>query len=205
MQNTINKEQPEESQMLLADANKNNENNENIFEQTVGSLGKFKNTESLLTAYNNLQAEFTRKCQRLKELEKVINETENLTEKLKLKNEENDENVENNLENELSNKTTALEKTQIEPQKQTHNLTSTQETNIQSDEELLKNDEFIKNFINTHDDVKQSILKSYLEDLQKNKSPKIILSSVGSGIPLRTLQKPTNLEEAKEIVKKMFN
>lgn len=33
------------------------------------SYGKFKNAESLLSAYNALQAEFTRRCQRLKELE----------------------------------------------------------------------------------------------------------------------------------------
>ena len=38
-----------------------------------GSLGKFKNTEALLSAYNNLQAEFTRKCQKLKLLENQIN------------------------------------------------------------------------------------------------------------------------------------
>lgn len=36
-----------------------------------GSIGKFKNTESLLNAYNSLQAEFTRKCQKLSELEEA--------------------------------------------------------------------------------------------------------------------------------------
>lgn len=33
------------------------------------SLGKFKDVNSLLNAYNSLQAEFTKRCQRLKELE----------------------------------------------------------------------------------------------------------------------------------------
>ncbi|MBQ8443863.1 MAG: hypothetical protein IJX25_00720, partial [Clostridia bacterium] len=33
-------------------------------------VGKFKNVEDLMTAYNNLQAEFTRNCQRLSVLEK---------------------------------------------------------------------------------------------------------------------------------------
>ena len=37
--------------------------------QNSGSIGKFKDTESLLSAYNNLQSEFTRKCQRLAEFE----------------------------------------------------------------------------------------------------------------------------------------
>ena len=40
-----------------------------------GSIGKFKNTESLLNAYNSLQAEFTRKCQRLSELEAAAQST----------------------------------------------------------------------------------------------------------------------------------
>ena len=44
-------------------------------EQTNGgmdeqiSLGKFKDVNALLSAYNSLQAEFTKRCQRLKELE----------------------------------------------------------------------------------------------------------------------------------------
>lgn len=36
------------------------------------SYGKFRNGEALLNAYNNLQAEFTKRCQRLKELETCI-------------------------------------------------------------------------------------------------------------------------------------
>ena len=36
------------------------------------TIGKFKDTKSLLEAYNNLQSEFTRKCQKLSELEKQI-------------------------------------------------------------------------------------------------------------------------------------
>lgn len=39
-----------------------------------GSLGKFKDAESLLKAYNNLQAEFTKKCQKLSELTKSFAE-----------------------------------------------------------------------------------------------------------------------------------
>ena len=33
------------------------------------SLGKFKDVEALLSAYNSLQSEFTKRCQRIKELE----------------------------------------------------------------------------------------------------------------------------------------
>lgn len=36
------------------------------------TIGKFKDAKTLLSAYNNLQSEFTRKCQKLSELEKQI-------------------------------------------------------------------------------------------------------------------------------------
>ncbi len=35
------------------------------------SLGKFKDVNALLNAYNSLQAEFTKRCQRIKELESM--------------------------------------------------------------------------------------------------------------------------------------
>lgn len=44
-------------------------------------LGKFKDATSLLNAYNNLQAEFTRKSQKLKELEKTVEGAELLSPK----------------------------------------------------------------------------------------------------------------------------
>ena len=37
--------------------------------KTEVSLGKFKDVSALLDAYNSLQAEFTKRCQRIKELE----------------------------------------------------------------------------------------------------------------------------------------
>ena len=44
---------------------------EQVTEETEGavSLGKFKDAAALLKAYNSLQSEFTKRCQRLKELE----------------------------------------------------------------------------------------------------------------------------------------
>ena len=39
------------------------------------SLGKFKDVNALLQAYNSLQAEFTKRCQRLKELEGIAEKT----------------------------------------------------------------------------------------------------------------------------------
>ena len=37
------------------------------------SLGKFKDVGALLSAYNSLQSEFTKRCQKIKELESKVN------------------------------------------------------------------------------------------------------------------------------------
>lgn len=46
------------------------DNTKDEAQKSEGSHGKFKDADALLSAYNSLQAEFTRKCQRLAELEK---------------------------------------------------------------------------------------------------------------------------------------
>lgn len=50
-------------------AEANNDTGEN---ETSASLGKFKDVGALLSAYRSLQAEFTKRCQRVKELEAKI-------------------------------------------------------------------------------------------------------------------------------------
>lgn len=45
------------------------EEEKGVKEKTEVSLGKFKDVNALLNAYNSLQAEFTKRCQKLKELE----------------------------------------------------------------------------------------------------------------------------------------
>ena len=50
-------------------------------ENTSASYGKFKSADALLSAYNSLQAEFTKRCQRIKELEATANKENSLVEK----------------------------------------------------------------------------------------------------------------------------
>ena len=45
---------------------------EGIKEDKGSPLGKFKDSEALLDAYNELQSEFTRKCQKLSDTEKKL-------------------------------------------------------------------------------------------------------------------------------------
>ena len=66
MQEIIN-EQANEQEIQIAEAEKVSGE-----EGVQASLGKFKSVDALLNAYNSLQAEFTKRCQRLKELEGTV-------------------------------------------------------------------------------------------------------------------------------------
>lgn len=67
-------EEKEREQPIMEPTTALNGADENSVASEIGSqktdLGKFKNVNDLLDAYNNLQSEFTRKCQLLKSFEK---------------------------------------------------------------------------------------------------------------------------------------
>ena len=47
--------------------------------KTEVSLGKFKDVNALLSAYNSLESEFTKRCQKIKELESALNSGDKVT------------------------------------------------------------------------------------------------------------------------------
>lgn len=59
-----------EKETLTTEETKTNE----PAEEEKAELGKFKDVNALLKAYDSLQSEFTKRCQRIKELEKRISE-----------------------------------------------------------------------------------------------------------------------------------
>lgn len=64
MENISNEQMPATAQTVETEATKG-------ASDVDISLGKFKDVNALLNAYNSLQAEFTKRCQRLKELENL--------------------------------------------------------------------------------------------------------------------------------------
>ena len=65
MENSINEQTLPNAQP--ADAEK-----EQGAQEEKVSLGKFKDQQALLSAYNSLESEFTKRCQRIKELENAL-------------------------------------------------------------------------------------------------------------------------------------
>ena len=214
MENIKNGEQPSEV-LAYPDV----ENNVNIKEEkseapetSNGSLGKFKDTESLLTAYNNLQAEFTRKCQKLKEIEK---ERENQSSKIEnqslFEKEDWQKEVVSFLNKNIEAKPYSKEISEIlmndkELAKQPNALDIAwakvvQKTYKKPDEVLTS--EYIDQYLSNNEEVKNKLLLEALKSVKTTSAPKVMGSNSGSISMPKTVM-PTTLKEAKNIVSKFF-
>ncbi len=67
----MNENTIEQTETLSQTVDTEQKTTEGDVKETV-SLGKFKDVNALLNAYNSLQSEFTKRCQRVKELENAL-------------------------------------------------------------------------------------------------------------------------------------
>ena len=208
-----NGEQPEiqDVHTVATDENKG-------LEDVSGSpLGKFKDGESLLNAYNELQSEFTRKCQKLSEVEKKLQENSvdqisgveinnvsnefawnnNISEFLQShKNAESlvEEITEEILKNEdLKNSPNGLEQAYMK----------VIENKFTPHEDLVKNQEFLEKYIYSNDEIKNTIIKEYVSSLQNLRNP-INVNNSGYNGGVATNSNFASLEEAGKYVEKLF-
>ncbi len=169
-----------------------------------GEFGKFKSASALLEAYTNLQAEFTKKCQKLSQLEK--DKTEETV-------------LEQNLEEQFSqflskNGEAAVYADEIKDL-------------VESDPSLQKvaspfdvawakvvlshvsgqkaSDPIINRYILSSDEIKQKVVENYLDALKGQNSPIIISSQKGERVSSTVPDTPTSLKEAKARVEKLFS
>lgn len=181
-----------------------------------GSLGKFKDTESLLSAYNNLQAEFTRKCQKLGEVTKELNE---LKEPAKSENEafvfDKDnwsEQVSSFLlknakakeySGEIANEILQDKNLQSSPNALELAWARVMEREFTSPKYLANDKKFIDEQILTRQDVREQVINEYFKNLQKIKNPPVISNS--GNVAFSGEVEPKNMAEAKKMVEQLFN
>lgn len=183
--------------------------------ENEGSLGKFKDTTSLLSAYNSLQAEFTKKCQKLSEITKQLNDNQTLNkeESMPVFADANwQENVSNFLSKnteaqkysgEIANEILMDKNLQSSPNALELAWARVMQKNYAEPEKLSNDQNFINEKILSRDDVKKQVLEEYFKNLQNIKTPPVITSdgSVASIVE----KKPTTMQEAKLAVEKLFN
>lgn len=181
-------------------------------EEEGSTLGKFKNAQELFKAYQNLEQEFTKKSQRLKELEKTKDENADNESSPVFESQDWFKTVEEFYENNpkargfekeiaeliLSDKQIASSNCPLELAWQT--LAS---QNYKTEEEIAEDNEFLVKYVLNNPLVQENVLKTYLDGLQK--APVLIASSKGKQISITKKNVPKTLEQAKTEVEKLFN
>lgn len=174
-------------------------------------FGKFKDANSLLNAYNSLQSEFTKKCQKLSELEKqnsndnVLNETpcylkEDWHSTLAefLKSHKSAKMFTKQIAEEISkDKELALSQNPLQVA-----YARVLDKHYKSDDELFNDNNFLDGYLTKNPQLVNQILKKYLGELPK--APNLISSSKASATSLSPAVKAKDLTEARDLVQLLF-
>lgn len=163
-------------------------------------IGKFKSVDDLFEAYNNLQAEFTRKSQRLSELEKD-----------KMSESSQDNVIENKFQTFLSkNQEAAVYADEIKSR-------AMQSESLKNDDacfdivwaEMLyeklsgpnkAKEPIVQNLVLKDEELKNLVIENYMKQLQEQKTPVIMSSNSGERVTKTVAPKPDSFEQAKKIV-----
>lgn len=185
----------------------NNQNNDSTSSeiQEGSMIGKFKDAKTLLDAYNSLQAEFTRKSQKLAEFQKEYEENANFktfsnlddfisntSDSDKYKNEITEILVKDHEINNLPNKYQVAYK-----------MVKGTESKIA---ENLNCQEFLDKYILNNENIKSQIINNYLSTLNNiSPAPKVISGNSTNIHFSPNTSRPKTLKEAGEIFSKMLN
>lgn len=160
------------------------------------SFGKFKNPQELLRAYGELEREFTKKSQRLKQLEREAQEPFSTEEEWK-------EAVDNFFEKTPSAKAFAkdianeiLSKPELKKDKNCLDIALTRVLigKFKTPEELMSDGQFLDNYVLCSDRVKDAIIAKYLDEVREGQPPKTLSS--GGLQCVAPNRKPKTIEEA---------
>lgn len=156
------------------------------------SLGKFKDVKSLFDAYNSLQAEFTRRCQKVKELERENERLNNeITHASKSSLSIGDDIEDEKLAQERSSKV----------DDGTEKLSTNK--SLQEQIDYYKSSEYLFDAINNNQSVKDEIINRYLNSVQSSKPTVKLITGNGQSV-VTPPSTPKTLVEAGEIARQIF-
>lgn len=167
------------------------------------SYGKFKDAKSLLDAYNNLQAEFTRRSQRLNQLEKELEAKTSSAEVVAPAYESDGENwykvVAEFVEKNPIAKTYATEISEEIINDRSMTIERAYEKvlarHFVEPSSLADNLEFLDRYIYSNEKIKGKILQEFFDSLQNNPVPKLMGLNRGE-INMSKTSQPTTILDA---------
>ena len=178
---------------------------ENTSENSDSSiLGRFKDAKTLLEAYNNLQAEFTRKSQRLADIQKNLNENALSSNNDSLENILNDSTDPDKYKKEIAEILNTDNDISNLPNKNQVAFKIIKETERRI-AETLNNQEYMDKYIETNQSIKDRIITNYLSTLSDAQhAPKVISGNASNIYFSPSISSPKTLKEAGDIFSKML-
>ena len=183
-----------------------NRSDENSVSQTLNGsidLGKFKDAESLLKAYNSLQTEFTKKSQRLSELENSKTEftrDEKINKAIKELIESH--NIAQQFSQEIKQSVKEVDLpdyTEVVKDELLKKLSS----NYKSPNDLIDDEQFLNNYVYNNQAIRDNIIRDYLSKLT-NITPTKVMSNISSSIPISPPNIPATIQEAGRLAKNII-
>ena len=178
---------------------------ENTSENSDSSiLGRFKDAKTLLEAYNNLQAEFTRKSQRLADIQKNLNENALSSNNDSRENILNDSTDPDKYKKEIAEILNTDNDISNLPNKNQVAFKIIKETERRI-AETLNNQEYMDKYIETNQSIKDRIITNYLSTLSDAQhAPKVISGNASNIYFSPSISSPKTLKEAGDIFSKML-
>ena len=165
--------------------------NDNISdnEETAVSYGKFKSAESLYEGYQQLQKEFTKKCQVLKELENRVGDNKHILDKMIEVNPELGQ-FADELKNVSDVSGISLKLAELLAGK------------INEPCNIINDEDFLNNYVYQNEGIINKIVSDYLDSLVSIKIPQKI--SKGGNSYVSPTYRPRTLNEAGKMAKKFI-
>jgi hypothetical protein len=206
---TLQTEEVGEQLQMVGNQNNIDETNQNaentVSQELKGSVnfGKFKDAESLLKAYNSLQTEFTKKSQRLSELENSKTEfsrEEKINQALMELTQNYD--IAQKFSEEIK---LAMKDVEASDYRQLvkEELLKKLQHNYRSEQDYVADEEFLKNYVYNNSNIRENIIREYLANLT-NSSPVKVVSNISSSIPISPPNTPLTIKEAGQVAKNII-
>ncbi len=158
-------------------------------QDTVTSFGKFKSAESLFEGYQQLEKEFTKKCQVFKKLENRAENNQQILEKMLQINPDL-----SYFADELKN-VSGVEEFAIK-------LAETLTGKINEPCNMINDEEFLNNYVYSNEKIINKIVADYLDSLVSIQVPQTIAK--GGNCYVSPTYRPRTLDEAGKMAKKFI-
>lgn len=176
---------------------------EKILGDSEGYIGKFKSTKALYEAYNSLQSEFTRRCQKIKELERenkqLSMEKTNAFQEI-CQGEKGDKLVDLTTSYAQSKEQSDL--ATDKPLQVDCKLEELSTASLSTSDKKLSIEQ-LKEAISQNEEVKNWIIHGYLENIESSKPTAKLMTGNGQSVVTPPL-KPVTLVDAGELARQIF-